>query len=55
MVPTNATSAISSEMLDAGKGEAGSRHQTCAKDQQRPQVMTWRDPARDQRQQCGSQ
>jgi hypothetical protein len=36
------------EMLHARKCKAGRRHQTCAKDQERAQVVTRRDPARYQ-------
>ncbi len=43
------------KMLDAGKGDAGGGHQARARDQQRPQVVTGRDPADDQGQQRGSQ
>ena len=43
------------KMLDAGKGDAGRRHEARARDQQRPQVMARRDPACDQRQQRRSQ
>ncbi len=42
-------------MLDAGKGDPGCRHQACAEHQERAQIMAWRDPAHDQRQQRGSE
>ena len=43
------------EVLHGRKRKAGGGHQTCAKDQERAQIMARRDPACDQRQQRRSQ
>ena len=55
MVPMNATITINTKCSTPGNAIPVARHQTCAKHQERAQIMAWRDPAHDQRQQRRSQ